>query len=116
MTLLLEDGGGSGSAPSRYLLLGVVQGGPGLRLRLVDHGLADHGVELAELREEAAQVDGAPGLQDAEDAVQHDGGRQLLPFHVLLHLVHKMAQNVIPDFPELPTGPLANNVVILMPV
>lgn len=65
----------------QYLLLTVLQGAPEPLLVFVDHGLVDNRIKLVTLGEKTVQVGGVPRLEDAEESVQHDAGRNLLPVH-----------------------------------
>lgn len=108
-----EVRGAAGHPDTQYLLLVVLQSVPGLCFAFVDHGHFHDRIELLQLGKKARHVDGVPGLQDAEDAVQHDGGRDLLPLHqVLPDAVREGTHHP----PEHPRGPHANHVIVLVPV
>jgi hypothetical protein len=79
----------------------------------MNHGLSDHRVKLQELSHETLQVDVTPGLEHAEDAVQHDHSSLLLPFQQFLSCT---IEDAVLGLLEKPSGPHADYVIILMPV
>ncbi len=86
---------------------------PGLCFPFINHRHLDNRVKLPELGKEVPQVDGVPGLEDAEDAAQHDLGCHLLPLQQLL--LYLISEEVL-EFLQCPRRPHANYVIILMPV